>query len=156
MDPKGIPKGTQNRLKSAKMLPGTLPERVWRRSLEKVASQSLPETSPYASRTINTMVFSLPRGYPQAPFGLHFGSILGAFWAPLAPKSRPGSEKDTSKKTSKNYSEKNASRSQNGAQKGSNPDQIQTIFGTFFPSWDPLAPKWPPGPISAPFSIEIQ
>ena len=29
MDPKGTPKGTQNRLKSAKMLPGTPPERVW-------------------------------------------------------------------------------------------------------------------------------
>ena len=98
MNPNKLPKGTQNRPKSAKMLPGTPPEKVWRRSLEKIASQSLPETPSYASRAVNTMVFSLPRRYPEAPFGLHFGSILEAFWPPLVPKSRPGSEKGTSKK----------------------------------------------------------
>ena len=79
MNPNRLPKGTQNRPKSAKMLPGTPPERVWRRSLEKIASQSLPETPSYASRAVNTMVFSLPRKYPEAPFGLHFGFILEAF-----------------------------------------------------------------------------
>ena len=50
------------------MLSGTPPQRVWTRSLEKVASQTLPETSSYTSRTINTKVFSLPTGYPKAPF----------------------------------------------------------------------------------------
>ena len=75
MDPTGTPKGTQNRLKSAKMLPGTLPESVWRRSLEKVASRSLPETSPYASRTIKTMVFALPTRRLWEAFWLPFGHL---------------------------------------------------------------------------------
>ena len=98
MNPSRLPKGTQNRPKSAKMLPGTPPERVWRRSLEKIVSQSLPETPSYASRAVNTMVFSLPRKYHEAPFELHFGSILEASWPLLVPTSRPGSEKGTSKK----------------------------------------------------------
>ena len=88
MEPKGPPKESQNRLKSAKMLPKTPPKRVWRRSLEKVASRTLPETSPYASRTVPAMLFTLPRGCPQARFWLHFGSLLATCGAQKSPKER--------------------------------------------------------------------
>jgi len=92
------PKGAQNRLKSAKMLPRTPPEWVRRPSLEKVTSRTLPETPICAENMAPAMVFTLPRGCPQAPFGLYFGYVLGAFWPPWAPKPRPRSEKDAFKK----------------------------------------------------------
>ena len=101
MYPKWTPKGTQNRLKSAKMLPRTPPEWVWRPGLEKVASRTLPETPLCAENIAPAMLFTLPRGCPQARFCLHFSSILGAFWAPLAPKSRPRTEKDAFQKNIK-------------------------------------------------------
>ena len=104
--PQGAPKGHQNRFKSEKVLCKTPPGRVWRRSLEKVVSWSSSETSPYASRTVNTIGFALPTECLQARFWLLFDSIWGAFWTPWAPKSqksRPGSaSKGCWKKVRKN------------------------------------------------------
>jgi len=93
MEAPGTPKATKNHLKSAKTLSRTPPKRVGRPSLQKVAHQSLPGTAPYASRTVNTMVLALPTRCLQDPCGLHFGSILGAFWIPWAPQSHPRAEK---------------------------------------------------------------
>ena len=145
MNPNRLPKGTQNRPKSAKMLFGTLPERVWRRSLEKIASQSLPETPSYASRAVNTMVFSLPRKYPEALFGLHFGFILEAFWLPLVPKSRPGSEKGTSKKNIEKRLRKKCLQVSKWSQKGfksrPNPNHFLHLFSFLEPFGPQMAPR---------------
>ncbi len=94
MDSTWTPKGTQNRLKSAKMLPRTPPEWVWRPGLEKVASRTLPETPLCAENIAPAMLFTLPRGCPWVRFGLHFNPISEAFWSPLATKSRPGGEQE--------------------------------------------------------------
>ena len=93
-DPKWIPKGTQNRIKSAKMLPRTPPEWVWRPSVEKVASRTLPETPLCAENITPAMVFTLPTGYPQVRFGLHFGFIFEPFWPPVARQGRSRGDKE--------------------------------------------------------------
>ena len=111
MEPKWNPKGTQNHLKSAKMLPRTPPEWVLRPSLEKVASRTLPQTLSCDENTAPAMLFTLPTGCPQARFGLHFGSILGAFWAPWAPKSRPRGGEEAFQKSNKKGMEKDAPKS---------------------------------------------
>ena len=149
MNPNRLPKGTQNRLKSAKMLPGTPPERVWRRSLEKIASQSLPETPSYASRTINTMVFSLPRKYPEAPFGLHFGSILEAFWC---PKVGQGVKKAPPKKHRKTTPKKMPP----GPKMEPKTVQIQAKSKPLLASFFLPPKKMHPGPKMKPKRVQIQ
>ncbi len=120
LDPSGTqngpprrPKEIQNSLKSAKIAPKRHPKRVWRRSLEKVASRTLPETSPYASRTVPAMVFTLPRRCPRAPFGLHFASVLGAFWRHFGhPKSPKERKRSLHKKHQKTCIQQGAEKSQ--------------------------------------------
>ena len=70
---------------------------------EKGGSWTLPGIPPYASRTVPAMLLACSTRYLRARFWLYFGSILGAFWGPWAPKSRPGSEKEASKKGSKKH-----------------------------------------------------
>ena len=111
IDPKWTPKGSQNRLKSAKMLPRTPPEWVLRPSPEKVASRTLPQTLSYAENTAPAMLFTLPPGYLQGHFWLHFASLLAPFWAPSAPKSRPKGEKEAFQKSKKKGIEKGAPKS---------------------------------------------
>ena len=143
MEPPGAPKETQNRLKSQKMPPKTLPKTVWRPSLEKVASQTLPETPLCAENITPAMLFTLPTGYPQPPFRLHFGSILGAFWAPLAPKSRPRREKEAFKKQQQKKTSKKVPKSlQNELQKV----QFKIKRGHFFASLEPSSPQMGPRP----------
>ena len=57
------------------MLFGTPPERVWRRSLEKIASQSLPETPSYASRIAKFMVSRFAENTPRLPWDFIFTPI---------------------------------------------------------------------------------
>ena len=151
--PKMEPKGTHRSLKIAqnlqKMLPRTTSETVWRPSLEQVASPRLPETSPYASHTVNTMVLALPTTCHEAQFLLHSKSIWGTFWAPWASKVAQGMKKRPSKKTLKHSFRKQPSRYENEAKNVSNPDKVQTILGIFFCHWVPLTPKWLRDPFGA-------
>jgi hypothetical protein len=97
------------------------------------------------------MLFTLPRGCPQAPFRLHFGFILGAFWALWALKAGPGSKKDAPRKSIKKRSPKLMSRALESDSKRGVP--VVTL-GTFFASRGPFPPESAVGPILAPFYME--
>ena len=143
MDPKWTPKGTPNPLKSAKMLPRTPPEWVWRPGLEKVASRTLPEPPSCAENIAPAILFTLPRRCPQDRFGLHFGSILAPFWAPWAPKSRPRGEKDAFQKSiNKKTAEKVIQSRKKEPQKGLG----KAVFHTFFHPRNHLRPRIAPDP----------
>ena len=102
----------RSRVEPQKMLPKTPPKRVWRPSLEKVASRTLPETPLCAENIAPAMLFTLPRRCPQPSFRLHFGSHWEAFWVPLASQSRLIGEKEAFRKSIKKGIEKGVSKSQ--------------------------------------------
>ena len=151
MNPKWAPKGTQNRLKSAKMLPRTPPGWVWRPSQEKGVSRTLLETPLCAENIAPAMVFTHSRGCPQARFGLHFGSIWALFWAPLAPKSRPRDEKEGFQKSIKKCLPK---RCPKGSKMISKRASSKVLLASFLSPWTHLRPRWGPDPILAPFFIK--
>ena len=84
------------------MLPKILPEWIWRPTLEKVASRSLPNMPLCAENTAPAMLFTLPRGCLQSRFGLDFVSLSAPFSGPWALKNRPRVEKKTYQKNLKN------------------------------------------------------
>ena len=93
MGSQGTPKITQNRKKSIRgplRNPSGSPSR---RDREKCGSRALPETSPCASQTINTMVLARSTNCPWTTFSVALGLISAPFGALGAPKRRPGGEK---------------------------------------------------------------
>ena len=101
MEPKATPQNDQNLQKSVEMLSRILPEWIWRPTLEKVVSRSLPDMPKCVENTAPAMLFTYPRECLQSPFGLHFGSLLAPFSGPWAFKSRLRVEKKAFRKNLK-------------------------------------------------------
>ena len=93
MEPPRVPKGTQNHQKSPRAPLGKPSERPSRHDPEKSGSWAPPGTLPYGSRTVTAMVFTHSIERLRTTFLVALGLILAPFWAPRAPKNRPGSEK---------------------------------------------------------------
>ena len=130
------------------------PKRVWRHSLKKVASRALPETSPYASRTVPAMVFTLPKRCLQAPFCLHFGSISEPFGHLGRPKVTQGAKKTPPKK--KNIKKRLQKRCPKVSKMTSKMGCHFFLWAPFLPTWSHLRPNGSREPILAPFFIETQ
>ena len=140
MLPKGPPRILKNRKKSVRAPLQNLPESPSRRDREKSGSRTLPETSPCASRTVNTMVLARSTKCFHTFFFITFGLLLAPFLPLRGHANHLGAEKERSKKNVKKTSPQ---LSQNVAEKRSNPDQIQT---TFCMPWAWIGPGTAPGP----------
>ena len=84
MLPKGPPRILKNCKKFVCAPLQNPPESPSRRDREKSGSRTLPETSPCASRTINTMVLAGSTKCLQT----FFSSLLGSFWHPFCHLGR--------------------------------------------------------------------
>ena len=148
----GTPMGTQNEPKSAKTLPKTPPKRICKPSPKKVASQSMPETAPCASRKVNTLLLALPTKCLQAQFWLHSGSIWGAYWTPWVPKGRPSAEKSAFQKHMKKRLQKTWPKV---TKMTSEMDTHFLYFLLFWPHWMYLGPGWVLGPVLGQFVTKL-
>ena len=102
MLPKGPPRILNNRKKSVRAPLQNLPESPSRRDRQKSGSRRLPETSPCASRTINTMVPACSTKCLQTFFFITFELLLVPFLPLRWHANHPGTEKERSKKNIKN------------------------------------------------------
>ena len=120
--------------------------------MEKVASRTLPETPLCAKNIAPAMVFTLPTGYPQVRFGLHFVFIFAPFWPPVAPQGRSRDEKEPFQKSLKKRHGK-------GCPKVSKmTSEMGRQFrprAPFLSLWSHLRSRWGPDPNLVPFCIKI-
>ena len=100
MAPKGSPRILKNRKKSVRASLQNLPASPSRRDREKSGSRTLPETSPCASRTVNTMVLARSTKCFHTFFFITFGLLLAPFLPLRGHANHPGAEKERSKKKS--------------------------------------------------------
>ena len=149
LEPKWSPKGPQRAPQIIENLQKCSPGPLRRHSENAVWKKLAPGTSRDLKKYSFTVVkHTFSTSHPSSKSDQNW-SILEAFGPHLAPKIGEGHKKSPSKNTSKKHFPKSASRCQNRAILDSNPDQIQTIFGTIFPPWANLPPEELPGPILA-------
>ena len=95
----GTPKILKHRNKSIRAPLQNPPESPSRRNREKSGSRTLPETSPCASRTVNTMVLARFTKCFQTICFINLGFISTPFLALRAPTNHSGAENCVQTKT---------------------------------------------------------